>query len=336
MANLVEFSGSHRGVSYSHAVAELVKGPTHGQKGLQITLNGQGYEGVPQTVFRVILDSDTSYRMLREEGGAIMTGKKPQESDDQIAERINRRFRALDTMANATISGVNTALIVSGPAGLGKSFSIDRAVKEAEVTMNLKYQTIKGFVRATGLYKALYEMRELGSVTVFDDADSILLDDVTLNLLKAALDTTDERWLSWRAETRMESEDGEILPRSFLFEGQVIFISNLDFEGMIDKGSKLAPHLEALLSRSHYLDLDIRTPREYLVRIREVCKGGMLRKRGLNTEQEAEVLHFMEANVDSLRELSLRMALKLAAMLKMDPKGWQGLAEMTVLKRRGR
>ena len=141
------------------------------------------------------------------------------------------------------------------------------------------------------------------------------------------------RWISWRSEGKMESDDGELLPNTFLFEGQVIFITNLDFEGMIERGSKIAPHLEALLSRSHYLDIDIRTPREYIVRIKQVCKHGMLRKKGLSATQEAEVIAYMEENAGRLRELSLRMALKLATMLKMDPNNWRELAEVTVLKR---
>ena len=326
---VVEFTGSYRGENFLHETATLVKGPTPTTKGLEITVNGTGNSNLPQKQFRVVLQSGTSYRILHGEEAKMPTDL----TDEEIGVKLNRRFAALDTMAKATIDGINTALIVSGPAGLGKSYSIEKALREAEVLGGTNYETIKGFVRATGLYKTLYENREPGSVIVFDDADSILLDDVTLNLLKAALDTTDERWLSWRAESRMETGEGESVPNRFLFEGQVIFITNLDFEGMIDKGSKLAPHLEALLSRSHYLDLDIRTPREYIIRIRQVCASGMLRKKGLTTAQEEEVLGFMEKNAPRLRELSLRMALKLGTMLKMDPKTWQDLAEMTVLKR---
>lgn len=326
---MVEFSGTYRGQTYAHQKARLVKGPIEGIKGTQITVDGTGNPALPQQTFRVVLNSPTSFNLLKGE-----EARMPAEStDEEIDAKINRRFRALDVMAQATINGLNNALIVSGPAGLGKSYSIEASLKEAEVLHGTRSESVKGFVRATGVYKMLYEMREPGSVIVFDDADSVLLDDISLNLLKAALDTTEERWISWRSEGKMEGSDGEVLPNSFLFEGQVIFITNLDFEGMIERGSKIAPHLEALLSRSHYLDIDIRTPREYIIRIKQVCKHGMLRKKGLTAEQEAEVIDYMVRYADRLRELSLRMALKLATMLKMDPKGWQELAEVTVLKR---
>ena len=329
MSKIVEFTGTYRGTRYIGAKAVLVKGPFEGAKGTQITVNGEGNDALPQQIFRVVLDGPNSYTILSGDDA-----KMPSEpTDDELDAKISRRFRALDTMSNATINGINNALIVSGPAGLGKSFSVELALKEAEELHGTRYESIKGFVRATGVYKTLYNMRNPGDVIVFDDADSVLLDDVSLNLLKAALDTTEERWISWRTEGKMEAEDGEVIPNRFLFEGQVIFITNLDFEGMIDKGSKIAPHLEALLSRSHYLDLDIRTPREYIVRIKQVCRHGMLKKKGLSAEQEREVIGYMERNAPRLRELSLRMALKLATMLKMDPEGWQDLAEVTVLKR---
>lgn len=326
---MVEFSGTYRGQSYSHQKARLMKGPIEGIKGTQITVDGTGNPALPQQTFRVVLNSPTSFNLLKGEEARMPA----EQTDEEIDAKITRRFRALDVMAQATINGLNNALIVSGPAGLGKSYSIEASLKEAEVLHGIRFESIKGFVRATGVYKMLYEMREPGSVIVFDDADSVLLDDISLNLLKAALDTTEERWISWRSESKMEGSDGEFLPNSFLFEGQVIFITNLDFEGMIERGSKIAPHLEALLSRSHYLDIDIRTPREYIIRIKQVCRHGMLRKKGLTADQEAEVIDYMVRHADRLRELSLRMALKLATMLKMDPKGWQELAEVTVLKR---
>jgi len=326
---MVEFSGTYRGQTYAHQKARLVKGPFDGAKGVQITVDGTGNDALPQQTFRVVLNSPTSFNILRGE-----EARMPSEpTDEELDAKIKRRFKALDVMSQATINGYNNALIVSGPAGLGKSYSIEGALKEANVLHDTRYDTVKGFVRATGVYKMLYQFRQPGNVLVFDDADSVLLDDISLNLLKAALDTTEERWISWRSEGKMESDDGELLPNTFLFEGQVIFITNLDFEGMIERGSKIAPHLEALLSRSHYLDIDIRTPREYIVRIKQVCKHGMLRKKGLSATQEAEVIAYMEENAGRLRELSLRMALKLATMLKMDHNNWRELAEVTVLKR---
>ena len=328
---MVEFTGSYYSKRFLNEVAKLVEPPQLFDKGYLLRVDGTGNDNLPQKIFRVTLASADSYRIIPgTEGDSRM--QTVELTDAEIDHKISRRFEAMDIMARATILGVNNALIISGPAGLGKSFGVERELDTAAFNDDIVSEVIKGYIRPTGLYKALYNMRAPGSVLVFDDADSVLLDDVSLNLLKGALDTTEERWISWRSEAKLEDDEGEKIPNKFLFEGQIIFITNLDFEAMIDKGAKIAPHLEALLSRSHYIDLDIKTTREYIRRIRQVCSHGMLSKKGLNAEQENEVLEFMERHADNLRELSLRMALKLATMLKMDPANWQSLAELTVLK----
>ena len=79
---------------------------------------------------------------------------------------------------------------------------------------------------------------------VFDDCDSILLDDISLNLLKGALDSGKKRKISWLSEYRALKEAG--IPDSFNFHGSVIFITNLKFDKM--KSQKLKDHLDALQS----------------------------------------------------------------------------------------
>ena len=176
------------------------------------------------------------------------------ESDEQIANRINERFDILDVLAQSCIVGDSRALIVSGPPGLGKSFNIEKALKDWDVGGD-NLIIIKGYVRPTGLFKMLYKYREAGNIIVMDDADSIFFDPISLNILKAVCDTTEQRNVSWLSEARLnDDETGEPIPRSFDFDGSVIFLTNYDFDSMIAKGHKLAPHLQALVSRSQYVD----------------------------------------------------------------------------------
>ena len=49
-------------------------------------------------------------------------------SDDEIRERLTKRFEALEIMSDATVTGKNRSLIVSGPAGLGKSYTVEQTV----------------------------------------------------------------------------------------------------------------------------------------------------------------------------------------------------------------
>lgn len=254
------------------------------------------------------------------------------ETDEEIAERLSERFEVIDMLGHASCQGQIRSLIVSGPAGLGKSFTIEQAVSQADPE-GIRSVTAKGFVRPTGLYLLLYQYRHKGCTIVLDDADSIFNDMDALNLLKAACDTTRTRRICWRAETRMVDSDGEPVEREFEFEGTIIFITNRDFDAEIQRGGKSAEHFEALVSRSHYVECDMHTIRDYLVRIRQVVGLGMLRnQKGLDPIGEQVVVDFIEANAEKLRELTLRMALKLADVYRLNPHRFESLARTSCFK----
>jgi Cdc6-like AAA superfamily ATPase len=251
----------------------------------------------------------------------------------EIESKLADRFEALAIMSEATGKGINRSLIVSGPAGLGKSFTVEAKLTELEqkghsVTYN------KGYVRPLALYKLLYETRHPNSVLVFDDSDSVFYDDVSMNLLKGACDSTERRVLHWLSKSieKEEDEEGESIPEKFEFQGSIIFITNYDFDAMIESGNKLAPHFQALVSRSHYLDLAMKTKMDYIVRIRQVVRGGMLRDRGFNAAEQTMILEFIENNMERLRELSLRMVVKISGLYKMDKSNWQKLAKQTCFR----
>jgi len=255
------------------------------------------------------------------------------ESVAEIESKLKDRFEALEVMTDATGKGVNRALIVSGPAGLGKSYTVETKMAELESKgKNITY--IKGYVRPLALYKLLYEARFPNSILVFDDSDSVFHDDVSMNLLKGACDSTDRRVLHWLSKSieKEADEDGESIPEKFEFEGSIIFITNYDFDALIASGNKLAPHFEALVSRSLYLDLAMKTKMDYIVRIKQVVRGGMLRKRGFSVSEETLILEFIVNNMEQLRELSLRMVVKLSNLYRMDKNNWQKFAKQTCFR----
>ena len=269
--------------------------------------------------------------------GAVQIHKEPEveaikETDSQIEARLRDRFAILSELTEAALYGDARAVIVSGPAGLGKSFTVEEKLREWDPEQ-MNHTIVKGYVRPTGLLRLLYRYREPGQVIVFDDADTVFFDDTCLNLLKAVCDTTDRRHVSYLAEVNMvDEESGEAIPRHFGFEGTILFITNLDMDSMIDRGHKLAPHLAALVSRSHYIDLTMKTKRDYLVRIKQVVKDGMLRMHGLSQEQEDDVMDFININQDRLRELSLRIAVKISNLVKTGKSDWKRLASVTCLR----
>jgi hypothetical protein len=166
-------------------------------------------------------------------------------------------------------------------------------------------------------------------MVVFDDCDSILLDDVSLNLLKGALDSGKKRKISWLSESSVLRREG--IPDSFEFKGSVIFITNLKFDQM--KSQKLRDHLDALQSRCHYLDLTLDTMRDKVLRIKQIADDGELfAEYDFEKCAQDEIIDFLNDNKDRLREMSLRMAIKIADLRKSFPLKWKAMANITCMK----
>jgi DNA-binding NarL/FixJ family response regulator len=179
------------------------------------------------------------------------------------------------------------------------------------------------------LYSKLYELSAEKNVIVFDDCDSVLLDDLSLNILKAALDTSKKRTISWNTDSSMLRREG--VPDRFEFKGGAIFITNIKFENVRSK--KLQDHLAALESRCHYIDLQMDTDREKVLRIKQIVADGMLDSYEFEDIQKDEVVEFVDSNRSRLRELSLRTVLKVADLRKSFPSNWKAMADVTVMKR---
>ena len=257
------------------------------------------------------------------------------ETDQQIYERLGERFTILTEMTRAVRSGDVRAMIVSGPPGVGKSFGVEAVLAKDGLFDTLaerkpKFEVVKGAMSSIGLYSKLYEFSEKGNVVVFDDCDSILFEDLSLNILKAALDSSERRWISWNTDSRLLRSEG--IPDRFEFKGAAIFITNIKFEHV--KSKRLRDHLDALESRCHYIDLQMDTAREKILRIKQVVKDcDMLGRYEFEDCVKDELVAFVETNQDKLRELSLRMVLKLADLRKSFPTTWVAMARTTCMKR---
>jgi hypothetical protein len=257
------------------------------------------------------------------------------ETDEQIYTRLGERFEILDLMTKAVKDGQIRAMIVSGPPGVGKSFGVEKVLLKSELFNILaekkpKFEVVKGAMSSIGLYSKLYEFSAEGNVVVFDDCDSILMEDLSLNILKGALDSGSRRYISWNTDSRILRSEG--IPDRFEFKGAAIFITNIKFEHVRSK--KLRDHLDALESRCHYIDLQMDTNREKILRIRQVVKQGqMLERYEFDACVEDELIEFVEKNQDRLRELSLRMVLKIADLRKGFPLNWTAMVKTTCMKR---
>ena len=257
------------------------------------------------------------------------------ESDEQILERLGERFDILDEMTEAVRAGTIRAMIVSGPPGVGKSHGVETVLQKSGLfdvlaERKAKYEVVKGAMSSLGLYKKLYEFSQAGNVVVFDDCDEILYDALSLNILKGALDSGERRFIAWNTDSRILR--GEGIPDRFEFKGSAIFITNIKFEHVRSK--TLRSHLDALESRCHYIDLQMDTQREKILRIKQVVnKGKMLERYEFEQCVEDELVQYVVDNKDNLRELSLRMVLKVADLRKGFPMSWKAMAKTTCMKR---
>jgi hypothetical protein len=258
----------------------------------------------------------------------VTAPQAPVESDEDAMNRIATRFSILDKMSCACINSDIRALIVSGPPGVGKSFGVEQQLEmystfDRLANKKIRYEIVKGAMSALGLYATLYKFSDPKNVLVFDDCD-IFHDEDALNILKAALDSGKRRKIFWNTDSRKLREEG--IPSSFDFKGSVIFITNLNFS---TARGKIAAHVEALQSRCHYLDLTINTERDRMLRIRQVHRdadGGLFKEYDFEGNEGDQVLDFMWENHEVLREVSLRMALKIADLVKVDSEDWKNLA----------
>jgi hypothetical protein len=164
--------------------------------------------GVPKNGFRMTKKHKEKIGAHPANARMLPIETEPVETDAQIDAKLRERFEILELITDTAIAGDLRSMIVSGPAGLGKSFTVEEKLADFDPD-KLKHTIVKGYVRTTGLFRTLFDYRHKGNVIVFDDADSIFNDDVALSLLKAVCDTTEDRWVSYLSDYDMGSdEDG--------------------------------------------------------------------------------------------------------------------------------
>ena len=334
--------GEYRNQPIINQSFELVKGYATGKRGGFVTVKNDGkFPQVQIANVKIKVNNINDITWGTEK--PIMADANVElapvvtETDEEAMDRIKTRFNILDDMAKATIAGDIRAMIVSGPPGVGKSYGVEQQMEKASLFDQLtnsrtRYEVVKGAMTALGLYAVLYKYSDAKNVLVFDDCDSVFQDDLALNILKAALDSGKSRRICWNSDSSLLSREG--IPNSFEFKGSCIFITNLKFENI--KSKKLQDHLEALQSRCHFLNLTIDNDRDKMLRIKQVdrdCEGGLFADYKFENGQDKEIFDFMELNAHKLREVSMRMALKIADLFKVTGvNDWRTLAESTCMK----
>ena len=256
---------------------------------------------------------------------------------------IQERFDFLANLTQMTIDGSANAVLVTGEGGLGKTHTVMSEIKQAGLTFTTDFEppapskkkpedsssddsdaddsddeeeiawvnpgqvhVIKGFSSAKGLYRTLFENN--GKLIIFDDCDSIQRNTDAVNILKGALDSSDERWISWNAE---EGRGSKKLPRQFRFTGRVIFISNWAMH-RIDGN---------LRTRCLKVDLSM-TASEKIERMRYIAMQPSFMPH-LDQEIKNDAIDFLEMHAEEATSLSLRSMLDTIKFRTKNAANWQ-------------
>lgn len=255
-------------------------------------------------------------------GTADLDGTKAKAAARDSKFGINTRFEFVEKLVNMVAQGVQPSAVITGEGGLGKTHTVTKTLEAngykdmsdmsdfqvgAVVSRSRVFTMVKGYSTAKGLYRTLFENNK--SIIVFDDCDAVLKDPVALNLLKGALDSYGKRIISWNADMRDDD-----LPRSFNFEGRVIFISNMD-QTNID---------QAIRSRSMMIDLTM-TLEQKIDRMEFISKQDtFMPEYELNHKMDA--LKLIRTLKDDCKEISMRTLISVTKIRSAN-KDWKELAE---------
>lgn len=258
---------------------------------------------------------------MRGMGYILENATIPMKSNPEFS--ITQRFDFVEKMIGMVAKKTIVSAIITGQGGLGKTHTVLKSLNDAglkditdlasfEVDTRIhgskSFRVIKGFSTAKGLYRSLYEGN--GATLVFDDCDSVLKDPVALNLLKGALDSYGERYISWNADIRDDD-----LPRSFKFTGSVIFISNKDLSS-ID---------QAIKTRAMCVDVSMNEEQK-LERMETIIESPEF-MAGYSYSHKVDALDFIRGIVNQIQNLSLRSLISVIKIRAEGDRDWQNLAK---------
>lgn len=260
---------------------------------------------------------------------AAKAANKPKpRNDSRILSDTKERFDIMELLTAGVIGNNVRSLVVSGGPGVGKTYRIESILENS----NAQFEVVRGAMSAINLYMLGYKYRKPGNVIVLDDADSIFTDEDALNILKGLCDSSAVRKVSYMKEAWQLAE--EDIPKSYDFQGAMIFISNLDFQAYVDQGkNKYVAHFEALMSRSLYLDLRLHSRAELGIWVNYVAEDAKIFDReNVPVKYRKAILSFMTKHREEFRELSIRTLLKVCQLVKTNPDRWESMARILLTR----
>jgi hypothetical protein len=258
-----------------------------------------------------------------------------QRTQAEIVGEVSELFEVYEAIVHSALAGHQRGVIVAGTAGIGKTYTVNSLCERAKEKNDQRFELVKGKITPLQLYSLCYKFSAKGEIVILDDADTIFNDESGLNLLKALMDTTNERKVSWL--TSRMTEETEI-PESYIYNGCLFFLSNRNLRAESKGDTAVAEHKKAIISRAQYLDLRIHSKQDAALWSAHVVeKERILEIRGLTKKQQTEVMAWVAEHANAIDEdTSIRTAIKISELVKASPENWKRLAGHTLLSLGGR
>ena len=251
-----------------------------------------------------------------------------------IVKRVISRFEAIQHIAEVFVTGQSAqrGLLISGDAGTGKSHYVKQAFISTNTTKKVDYQKSKTFT-PPALYAKLWENRNPGDVIVFDDCS-----------LESMTGEAFRKWTSWIKGGLELSKGPKMIgyesakqndlfkelgvEPEFDFQGSIIWITNTRFDKL---AKKFEDHWDAVKGRFIPVEIFLTKEEKYMYTIYLIEEVDMLgenceaKEGGYSEEIIESTLEYLSDNYDNFKEITPRVAIKVADTMEMYPSMWESI-----------
>jgi hypothetical protein len=284
------------------------------------------------SVKSISVDLDVPYRQISriKKGVNVVPVASAAEKKNEItlADKVKYLEETMEDIyqiSRRVGAGAFNSLFISGRAGTGKTYNVERALRDEGLVEDDDYVLVSGAASVIMMYKKFFQYRN--GTLVFDDCDAVFRDENGRNLMKAALDTKKVRKISYLKKTKavydpkdfemdpegeFEMQEAGVVPNTFEFAGRVIFISNLPKDKADPDG--------AIRSRSILIDVN---PDDATLMERMAKLLPHLEPTDMPMKDKEEIFEFMK----QAKDVSMRTFVKAAGFKMAGLSNWKRMAE---------
>lgn len=250
-----------------------------------------------------------------------------------IVSKVVDTYQTVQEMTEMFVmnkDSISRGLLISGNAGMGKTHYVQAAFEATGQKNRVQYVKASSLSSAA-MFCILHASSKPGKIVVFDDTDLIHKSSqevaTILDLLKGATEPTmGERILSWHRATTNPLMVQLNVPASYDFQGTIVWITNDSIE---DMRKKAKGHWNAISSRFTQIEAWFNDQEKIEYTLHLIAEENILgdkctvRKNGWSKEVVDNVCEYMRTNYRQLRDITPRVALKIADVIDTYPTKWR-------------